>query len=103
MNQHLDPETIVANAQQLIDRVKAELAEGARFFENHGLNREKSMAVLQEHMGGKEREELEQIVRDDAIAMEQEVHEELARLGLSAKTSKPANAAAPSRMRRSMI
>lgn len=99
MNQPLDPETIVANAQQLIDRVKAELAEGAQFFESHGLNREKSLSVLQEHMGAKQMEELKDMVRDDQLAIEQEVHEEMARLGH--KQDMPA--VRPARLRRSMI
>lgn len=103
MHQRLDPETIIANAQELIDRAKAALAEGEHFFQKHGLNREKSLAVLQAHIGGKEREELEQIMRDDKLAIEQEVHEEMARLGLLAAPPKAASAAAPTRMRRSMI
>lgn len=103
MNQRLDPETIVANAQQLIARVKAELAEGAQFFESRGLNREKSLSVLQEHIGATQREELKDIERDDQLAIEQEVHEEMARLGLSASAPQAQTPPAPQRMRRSMI
>lgn len=103
MNQHLDPETIIANAQKLIDRVKSELAEGAQFFERHGLNREKSLAALQEQMGGKQIEELKEIMRDDHEVIEQEVHEEMARLGLTATPPKPQTSAPAQRMRRTMI
>lgn len=83
---------IVADAEALIQKVQADLAQSDSVFTNAGLNPEKAKAVLSGLTTPKQFAEADAAVKADLAAIEQEVAEEAARRnqgGTSGGAKKP--------------
>lgn len=70
----------IENAQQALERSK-------NFFEEHGLNSEKAKAFLESRLDDKARAEAQRAFERDMQEIEQEVHEQAARLNSSSAPS----------------
>ena len=93
------PETIMAQAQALIDRVKNDLEASDAFYRAQDLDPEKVHSVLEAQLTPQGRQEAQQAFESDMQAVEQEVQEELARASFAA----PAKSAKVARRPRLMI
>ncbi len=93
------PETIMAEAQALIDRVHSDLESTADFYRSQGLDPDKVQPVLQQQLTPQGQEEARKAFANDMEAVEQEVREEVARASFAAP---PPSAGAP-RRRRPMV
>ena len=85
---------IQAEAEQLISEVERQLEDGESFFREHGIDRQKLLAMT----GGKEKEEASRLLAEDLAAVERELAEARARESFA----RPASVARPSH-RRTMI
>lgn len=92
------PETIMAQAQALIDHVQGDLAAGEAWLRSQGLDPEKVQKTMEAQLTPQGRLQAQQAFQADMEAVEQEVREEATRRSFAA----PA-ASTPVRRRRSMI
>ncbi|WP_315124575.1 hypothetical protein [Comamonas antarctica] len=93
------PETLVARAQELIDRVQRDMASTEEFYRREGLDANKVRATLEDSLTVAQRLQAQQAFQADMEAVEQEVREEAARQSFGRQT--PATGAV--RRRRQMI
>ena len=83
----------VQDAQTLIDKVQSDLDEAASFYRTNNINPDKILSACAPFVGAKEKAEIEQLVKADQEAIEQEVQEGMARLNFaSGAASSPASA-----------
>lgn len=80
------PETIMAQAKALIDRVQGNLAAGEALLCDQGLDPEKIRETMEDHLTLQGRLQAQQAFQADMAAVEQEVREEAARLSFAAPT-----------------
>lgn len=78
------PETIIAQAQALLDRVQRDLAAGDERFRQQGLDPAKVRATLQSILTPQDRAQAEQAFQADMQDVEQEVREATARRAFAA-------------------
>lgn len=73
------PEAIMAQAQELIERVQRDLAAGNRLFREHGLDAKEFHRDLQHQLTPHEKEQARTAFLQDRADIEQEVREEAMR------------------------
>lgn len=93
------PETLMAQAQALIDRVERDIESTAEFYRREGLDPDKVRKTLEDTLTAEQRQQAQQAFQADMEAVEQEVQEEAARRSFG----KPAPATGAVRRRRQMI
>ena len=93
------PESIMAQAQALIEQVQRDLDAGEAMYRDLGLDPDSVRAALQERMTPELQEQVRQALEKDQQDMDQQFHEELARAGLTA----PSKSAKPTRRPRFMV
>jgi hypothetical protein len=93
------PETIMAQAQALIERVQADLAASEALLRSQGLNPEKVRDTMQGQLTGEGRQQAQQAFQADMEAVEQDVREEAARRSFAV----PGPGTSTVRRRRTMI
>lgn len=92
-------ETLMAEAQALIDRVERDMEATAAFYRREGLDPDKVRETLDGSLTVAQRQQAQQAFQADMEAVEQEVQEEAARRSFG----KPAPAAGVVRRRPQMI
>lgn len=81
----------IRDAEALIAKVQADLDEAANFYRDNNINPDKILSACEPFVGLKEKAEIERLARADQDAIEQEVHEGMARLSFGTGTqSSPA-------------
>jgi hypothetical protein len=93
------PESIMAQAQALIEQVQRDLDAGEAMYRDLGLDPDSVRAALQARMTPELHEQARQAFEKDQQDIEQQFHEELARAGLTA----PSKSAKPTRRPRFMV
>jgi len=93
------PESIMAQAQALIEQVQRDLDAGEAMYRDLGLDPDSVRASLQARMTPELHEQARQAFEKDQQDIEQQFHEELARAGLTA----PSKSAKPTRRPRLMV
>ncbi len=73
------PETIMVQAQALIDRVQGDLAAGEALLRSQGLDPAKIREAMEDQLTAQGRQQAEQAFQADMAAVEQEVREGAAR------------------------
>ncbi|MEG1767085.1 MAG: hypothetical protein RR311_01355 [Comamonas sp.] len=92
-------ETLMAQAQALIDRVERDMEATAEFYRRAGLDADKVRQALENSLTVAQRQQAQQAFQADMEAVEQEVQEEAARRSFG----QPAPATGAVRRRRQMI
>jgi len=80
------PETIMAQAQALIERAQADLASSEVLLRSQGLDPQKVRETMQDQLTAEGWQQAQQAFQADMEAVEQDVREEAARRGLRALT-----------------
>lgn len=93
------PETLIAQAQALIDQVQSDLAASEDFLRDQGINPEKLTAYMQSLLTDEGRQQAQHALQTDMDAVEQEVREEAVRRSFS----RPAASTGGVRRRRPMV
>lgn len=96
---HDTPETLMAQAQALIDRVERDMEATAQFYRQEGLDADKVRETLEDFLTVQNRLQAQHAFQTDMEAVEQEVREEAARRSIL----QPTPASAVVRRRRQMI
>lgn len=73
------PEAVILQAQELIDRVQRDLADGDAFFHAHGLDRQEFHEYLRYQLTPHEKEQAQKAFQQQVAQIEQEVCEEATR------------------------
>ncbi|MCD2512848.1 hypothetical protein [Comamonas endophytica] len=73
------PEAILLQAQELIERVQRDLADGDAFFRASGLDRQEFHDYLQHQLTPHEKEQARKALRQQMADIEQELREEATR------------------------
>lgn len=82
-----NPADIIARAQALIDEAKGHLAAGEEFFRSQGLDPQKVYDVTAASLDLQGVQAVQKALEEDMAAVEQEAHEEMARLSFATPTS----------------
>lgn len=93
------PETIMAQAQALIERAQADLASSEVLLRSQGLDPQKVRETMQDQLTAEGWQQAQQAFQADMEAVEQDVREEAARRSFAA----PGPSTGAGRRRRSMI
>lgn len=83
------PETIIAQAQALIEKVQADLEAGDALYRELGLDPEKARALLEAQLTPELHEQARQAFAKDQQEIEDAFREDLARAGLTAPSKSP--------------
>lgn len=84
-----DAGRIIAEAEQLIGEIQRQLESGDDPLRSQGVDTERMRSTIAAALGSGEREEAARLVREDLIAVDQEVAEARTRLAFSSPAGSP--------------